>query len=470
MTRRVELAVIGAGPAGLAAATTGAELGLETVLLDEQAAPGGQIYRNIEAVTAGRPGALELLGPDYSAGLELVRAFRASSADYLAETQVFEAREGRLGILSQGGAELLEADQILMACGAIERPVPIPGWTLPGVLSVGAAQTLLKSSSVVPEGPTVIAGSGPLVLLVAWQLARAGVPLRAILQTTPAGRLGPNLAKLAANAANRELWKGLGWLRELRHLGVQLIDKVERVWARGGDRLAQVGYRRGGIDSRIEASTLLLHEGVVPNLQLTRAADCAHLWDEAQRCWRPETDAFGRTSIEGLSVAGDCAGIGGAGAAASLGRIAALAAAAGQGRLADEARDGLAQMERLALRRHLRLRPFLDSMFRPADAMVVPGDEIIVCRCEEIGAGEIRRVAVQGAPGPNQAKAFTRAGMGPCQGRMCGLTVSELLAEAQGQPMAAVGHFRIRPPIKPVTVGDMANMAGLGPARGRPVS
>ncbi|MDP6705906.1 MAG: NAD(P)/FAD-dependent oxidoreductase [Alphaproteobacteria bacterium] len=462
MSRRVELAIVGAGPAGLAAATLAAELGLETLVLDEQAVPGGQIYRNVEGVAANRPADLDLLGPDYARGLEIVWDFRGSGAEYLPESAVFEVKAGGgIGIVRRGAAELIRADQVLIAAGAMERPVPIPGWTLPGVMTAGAAQTLLKASDLVPEGPTVIAGSGPLVPLVAVQLARAGVELRAVLQTTPRARIAAGLPQLARNLTNGELWKGVVWLRELKRTGIPLIE-VDGVAAEGEGRLAAVRYRAKGVEKTIPAETLLLHEGVVPNLQLSRAAGCGHRWDDRQRCWRPETDAFGETGVEGLAVAGDCAGIGGAVAAGHLGCLAALGAAARQGRIETAERDRRADAERRALRRAMAIRPLLDRLFRPADAMVVPDDDTtVVCRCEEVTVAEIRAVAGLGAPGPNQAKAFTRAGMGPCQGRMCGLTVAELMARAHGTTPAAIGHYRIRPPVKPVTVGEWAAMAGL---------
>jgi len=454
------IAIVGAGPAGLAAALTAAELGLEPIVLDEQPAPGGQIYRSVEAVAGERPEDLDLLGADYAAGLGLVRDFRAAAVDYRPLSSVFEVRPGAVGVLRDGRAEMLAVDETLIACGAMERPVPVPGWTLPGVMSAGAAQTLLKASNLVPEGPTAIAGSGPLIFLIAWQLARAGVPLVAVLRTTPKSQYRKALAHLPAVAFDRELWKGLGWMRQLKRLGVALLDGVEAVAAEGEGRLRRVTYRRRGETASIAADCLLLHEGVVPNLQLSRAAGCAHRWDEAQRCWRPVTDDYGATDVEGVRVAGDCAGIGGAKAARCAGMLAALGAAERLGWIDAGGRDRRAVLARDALARHLGIRPFLDTLFRPADAMLLPADEAtLVCRCEEVTAGEIARVAALGVPGPNQAKAFCRAGMGPCQGRMCGSTVAELLARAQGRPVAEVGHYRIRPPVKPITVAELAGLA-----------
>ena len=202
MSQTCELAIIGAGPAGMAAAITAARLGVDTVVLDEQASPGGQIYRAITETPVRRG---TVFGDDYWRGLELVRAFTSSGATYLPSTTVFSiaprVEEGRreIGVSSDGQARLLHARHVIVASGAQERAMPIPGWTLPGVLTAGAAQILLKSAGLVPSGRTVLAGSGPLLWLLAAQLLRAGGTLSAILDTTPRLRLGLDMLAFAAS-------------------------------------------------------------------------------------------------------------------------------------------------------------------------------------------------------------------------------------------------------------------------------
>lgn len=459
-----DLAVVGGGPAGMAAASLAAELGLEVRLYDEQGAPGGQIYRNVAQVAEARPGDLDLLGTDYRRGLDLVEAFRESGAKHLPGTGVWEVTgEGGLGLVREGAAEEVRARHLLLACGATERPVPLPGWTLPGVMGAGAAQTLLKASGLVPDVPTVIAGSGPLVYLVAWQLARAGAPLKALLLTGPRGRLrraAPELPR--ALLAGDYLWKGLAWALQIRRLGVPVIAGVAGLAADGEARLEAVSYQTSGGRQRIEAGLLLLHEGVVPNLRLAMAAGCACEWDELQQAWRPRVDDWGVSSLARISLAGDGAGIAGARAAALRGRLAALEIARRLRRIDQAERDRQARPIRAGLARDLRVRRFLELYSQPAAAMLVPEDDgVIVCRCEEVTAGELRRVVALGCPGPNQAKAFTRCGMGACQGAMCGLTVSTLIADARRVPVGEVGAYRVRPPVKPVTVGEMAGLEGL---------
>jgi bacterioferritin-associated ferredoxin len=193
---------------------------------------------------------------------------------------------------------------------------------------------------------------------------------------------------------------------------------------------------------------------------MTHALGCAHDWDARQQCFRPRSDAFGATDLEAIFVAGDCGGIGGARVAECRGRLVALGAAASLGKLTAAERDRIAQPIRRELRPHDALRGFLDTLYAPRPELLAPPDDVVVCRCEGVTAGRIREAASLGCRGPNQVKSFTRCGMGPCQGRMCGPTVNGTLAEALGLSPAEVGTFRIRPPLKPLRLGELAALAG----------
>ena len=470
MSGSVELAVIGAGPAGMAAAIAAREQGVEVLVLDEQAAPGGQIYRNVEAVAARRPHAARALGEDYVAGANLIRAFRQCGARFLPHTSVWElgtaARRANreapfeIGIVRGGVAETVRALCVIAATGAQERAVPVPGATLPGVMSVGGVQSLLKSSGLVPDAPALIAGSGPLVYLVACQLLRAGAPPRAVLFTAaPAFRVWRHPRALpAALAMPGALRKGLGWRRELARSGVEVLS-VGDLAIEGADRVESVRFTHRGRKRSMQTSLALLHEGVIANIHLTLAANIEHVWDERQHGFRPARDEWGGTSEAGVLVAGDGAGILGAEAAVDSGRVAALEAARRLGKIDSRRRDALARPHRGALNRHRRFREFLDIAFEPDEAVLRPSHPaVVVCRCEEVSVAEIDRVIAHGCPGPNQAKAFTRCGMGPCLGRMCATAVSEIFAERRRTSVGAVGHYRIRPPIKPLSVGELAGL------------
>src|SRR5438105_10303452 len=183
----VDLAIVGAGPAGMAAAILAAELGLDTLLIDEQEGPGGQIYRAIDRIGADAS-VSSPLGADYQAGRSMPTELRASDARYRPATTVWHIDpDGTLSLMTGGVSDSVTARRVLLATGAIERPVPIPGWTLPGVMTVGAAQILLKTADLVPDGRAVLAGQGPLLYLVAAQLVRAGAPPAAILEAAPLG-------------------------------------------------------------------------------------------------------------------------------------------------------------------------------------------------------------------------------------------------------------------------------------------
>jgi NADPH-dependent 2,4-dienoyl-CoA reductase/sulfur reductase-like enzyme len=448
----VDLAVIGAGPAGMAAAVLAAELGLATVLIDEQASPGGQIYKGIERFRPNSPFRL-----DYAVGRSLVTALRASSVAYRPGTTLWHIDpDGILYLERDGRTETVTARRVMLATGALERPVPIPGWTLPGVMTVGAAQTLLKSSDVVPEGRTVLAGQGPLLYLAAAQLACAGAPPIAVLETTPeenyvaaAGRPG------GLWPGRRMLFKGLHLVLAVKRAGIPIRRRINRLRALGQMRLERVVWEGG----ELAADHLFLHEGVTPNVQISLALRLRHRWDEGQLCWRPVLDSWGQTSFPNIAIAGDGGGIAGAEAAALSGRLAALDAAKQLGHIGETERDSRSVPIRAALDCELALRPFLDRLYQPPRSALVPiDDETIACRCEEVSVGQIRGAARLGAPGPNQLKAFTRCGMGPCQGRMCGPIVSAVIADTLRKPIADIGTYRPRAPFKPITLGALADV------------
>ena len=448
----VEFAIIGAGPAGLAAAALAGEFGLDTMLIDEQGSPGGQIYRAVETARADSP-----LGPDYLAGSHLVAAMRAARIEYRPGTTLWHLDPGGPLFLAHAGrTETVFARRVLLATGAIERPVPIPGWTLPGVMTVGAAQILLKSADLIPAGDIVLAGQGPLLYLLAAQLVQAGSPPRAILETTSGANYREALLALRRRWPGlRPLLKGLGSILAVKRAGVRRRCGVRGLRAIGHARLERVVWQGG----EIAADHLLLHQGVIPDIQISLALQLRHEWDDGQLCWRPVLDPWGQTSTPSVAVAGDAGGIAGAAAARLSGQLAALDAAMLLGRINGPERDRRAATVRAALAREQALRPFLDRLYRPQRSILAPEeDDTIVCRCEEVTAGAIRRAARLGASGPNQVKAFTRCGMGPCQGRICGPIVGALIADTLGRPIADAGTWRPRAPYKPISVGALADL------------
>ncbi len=463
-----DLAVVGAGPAGLAATAEAAAAGATVLLLDENPAPGGQIYR---AITTTPVVDRAVLGADYWRGAALVHAAEASAAAYARAATVWSvapAVEGggiEVGVSLDGAARLIGARQVILATGALERPMPIPGWTLPGVMTAGATQIALKGAGLVPAGRVVVAGTGPLLYLLTSQLRAAGADIVALLDTTPRGAWARALPYLPGFAASPYLAKGLKLLLGARRGGLRIRTGVTALSAEGTDRLTGVAFRRGAQADRLDCDLLLLHQGVVPNINLSNAAGCAQDWDPVQLAWVPRVDDWLASTVPGIAIAGDGAGIAGAESAELRGRLAGLAAAWRLGRIDDRERDRRAAPVRAALARAARGRRFLDLLYQPAKPFRVPADDVIVCRCEEVTAGRIRETVALGVPGPNQLKTFLRCGMGPCQGRLCGLTVTELIADLRGVPPAEVGGYRLRPPVKPVTLAELAALPKTAAAR-----
>jgi NADPH-dependent 2,4-dienoyl-CoA reductase/sulfur reductase-like enzyme len=452
-----EVIIIGAGPAGMAAATLLAEQQMRVLLLDEQATPGGQIYRGIERASAR---ALAALGPDYQFGSKLVAAFRASGVEYLPGAQVWQVTPQREVWFSSGGrSRQVSADAVILATGAMERPVPLPGWTLPGVMTAGGLQILLKTASILPDEPFVVAGSGPLLYLIVQQCLAAGVRPGAVLDTANRTNRWRAIRPLLEGASSKEgrayLAKGLSMVAALRRSGVPWHHGVTDLRIEGTETVTGIAFHSAGMHHRIATRLVALHEGVVPAQQLARSIGCEFRWDDVQRCFAPVTDDWGNTSVDGVLIAGDGGGIIGARAAEHAGRLAAFEAMRRLGRIDTARRDATAAVDRSALRKHLAIRPLLDTLYVPRNEILRPADDVTVCRCEEIAAGAVRAVTRQGCLGPNQAKAFLRAGMGACQGRMCGPIVSELIAEARGVSPGEVGYYRIRPPLKPITLGEL---------------
>jgi thioredoxin reductase len=434
-----DLLIVGAGPAGITAALEAHDRGLSVLLLDENPAPGGRIWQALEARGAK--------DADDAAALALIRRLRASRVDarYGALVWAIEA-DGQVFFTHAGSAHAVRAERILLATGTQERPLPVPGWTLPGVMTVGAAQIALKTGGLLPDSGTWLAGQGPLLLLYANQVLDAGGSFAGIIDLS---RPGATLraARRFSLAALPQLRKGLAWRARLRRAGVRIV-RASALRAEGEGALASVRFRTKAGEATEPATTLLLHDGVIPSVQMTRAMGLAHVWNAAQHCWQVAADEWGATSVPGVWVAGDAAGIGGAEVAELSGRIAVLG-------MLGRVNEALAWRARRRMR--LAVRPVLDALFPPVLPALADGD--LVCRCEEVTAGAVRAAAAAGCQGMNQLKAYTRCGMGPCQGRMCAPVASEVLAAARGMPVAGIEPLRTRFPVKPVPVGALTGLS-----------
>jgi len=452
-----DLIIIGSGPAGMSAARRAASADLSVLILDEQPAPGGQIYRDVDRASALRG---DILGKDFRDGQTLTKGLQHDNITHLKGAVVWQIEDGtHVAFTRDGRAEFASSQRILLATGALERPMPVPGWTLPGVMTAGAAQILLKQSGIACER-AVLVGSGPLLYLVATQMVRAGVPPLALVETQTKTDLMRAMRHVrGALRGWPYLLKGLKMLFELRGSGITRHVGATQIAVDGAQCATAVTFRIGNTKHRIECDTVLLHHGVVPNTQAARSIDIPHSWDDAQNCFAPECDEWGRSSVATVFIAGDGAGIRGAKAAAYAGEIAALEIAHDLNIVSKEDRDASVQPLRKGLNAERAARPFIDVAYPPYAGALTPSDDTIICRCEEVTAGDVRRMAGLGCIGPNQTKAFGRPGMGPCQGRYCGLSVTQILSAANEIPPNKTGYYRIRPPLKPITLGEIAAMA-----------
>ncbi|NHI00415.1 NAD(P)/FAD-dependent oxidoreductase [Oceanimonas sp. MB9] len=459
---RVDLVIIGAGPAGLAAATEADDHGLEVVVLDEQWQPGGQIYRALESTPLQDR---SVLGEDYWAGESLIRGFRDSGAEFRPGSTVWRIdRDGTVCYRQQDRVAQVQGRALLVASGAMERSVPFTGWQLPGVMTAGAGQILLKSAGISAQD-VVLAGAGPLLSLLAWQYVRAGVRPAAVVDLTPRINYLRALRQLPSAVAGwRYLKKGLALQAEVRRAGVPWLDGCSQLAAEGCQRLQAVTFSHRGQTRRLDTEHLMTHFGVIPNTNLLASVGADLHWDDSQHCWRPvRADGF-RTTVPGIYAVGDGQGIFGARSAALSGALAVRQCLREFHWLdsVDEARDRQLMRD---YQDDARVRPFLETLFLPPfDQLLTLDDEVVVCRCEEVTVAELKQACEAGARGVNQLKTYTRCGMGPCQGRQCGNAVSLLQARWLGEPVSQVGYYHARSPVVPVTFGELGNIQGHRPS------
>lgn len=449
-----DVLVIGAGPAGLNAASAAAECGLDVILLDEQESPGGQIYRSVSSPNAKK---YFLQSEDLSDGLDHLKRFYSSGAKYLPKTTVWFAEPGRVICSREGNSQEIKTQILIVATGAMERPVPFEGWTLPGVMGAGAADILYKSAGVVPDGPVVLAGNGPLIPLVGSHLVALGVEIAAVLDTSPFSNTITSLTKMPAALSDIPfLLKGVNMLKKLMTSGVPMYHGVGSVKAFGNNHVEGVSFTSwNGKDHALPASTLLFHEGVIPRIHMSRMLKLKHAWNNVQRYWHPVCDLYGKSSRENIYVVGDGSSVHGVGASALKGELAGIDAARALKVISKSEAEDKAVLVKAKLKKNLAPRGFVDKYFAPHPDIYKVADDVLVCRCEGVKASDIRQAVAEGYHEVNEIKLRTRCGMGPCQGRMCGPALAEIAAlELDTQP-DAMGLLNIRPPIRPVKVFEL---------------
>ncbi|GLH78519.1 FAD/NAD(P)-binding oxidoreductase [Bradyrhizobium sp. SSBR45G] len=447
MAERAPPLIVGAGPAGIRAAMTLVAAGLRPIVIDEGYACGGQIYR--QPLSPDGRDAQARYGSEAAKATRLQRDFAALGAqvDYRPNTLLWNLRDASADSLRDGVSQRILHDGLILATGATDRVLPLPGWTLPGVFTLGGAQIALKAQGCAIGKRVVFAGSGPLLYLVAWQYMKAGVEVAAVLDAAP---LSAKLHLLRALPLAPDIvLRGLRMAAELALHGTQVQLGVSGLRIEGEGRVARIVYQTGGRRHAIACDGIGYGLNLRSETQAADLAGCAFRFDPRDRAHLPVRDSSGRSSVAGVYLAGDGARIAGADAAELAGERAALALLEDRGLPHAPARA--ASLERRLVRIG-RLRDALEAAFPfPAHWGADIADDTLLCRCEDISAGDARRaIGHFSLTDVNRLKAVTRIGMGRCQGRMCGAAAAELLAAQTGRDIGAVGRLRAQAPIKPI--------------------
>ena len=457
-TQKTELAIIGAGPAGLAAAVTAAQAGVDVTILDEYPHTGGQYLRG-----ADRRQTLHLTNTESRARKHLDH-ITTSDVTIRTGTLVWGIDGKRLALHGSDGCDELEAEAILIATGGRERVLPFPGWTLPGVMTLGAAQILVKEHGVGPGRRVLVAGSGPLSLAVAAKLAQApGVEVVGILEATHPWEWLSHAPALVGNFDR--LVEGWNYLQTIIRHRIPLRFGHAVIQADGDERVNSVVIARLDRDGapiretkeQLAVDTVCLGFGFVPNIALAQLAGCRLAYRAEGGGWVPSVNENLETSIPGVYAAGEITGIAGAKAALVEGQIAGLAIARALGQLDNPTfRRQVAPLRR-QLKPLRRFETMLNTLFVAPDGLeAITTDETIVCRCEEVTAGEVRAAIRSGASTLSDLKNWTHVGQGPCQGRTCGHLLARQLAPENRHGERDAGFFHTRPPIKPIPFGNLA--------------
>ncbi|MCO5066306.1 MAG: FAD-dependent oxidoreductase [Rhizobiaceae bacterium] len=454
-----EVLVIGAGPGGLSAAIAARRSGARVVVADERPAPGGQYFKQV--LVDGR----DVAPPDrqHLEGRRLIETALKLGVEIRNNMDVWGAFGPNDLVATEAGfIRRFSPQRLVVATGAYERGVPVPGWTLPGVMTTGAAQTLWRSYRRLPGARILIAGNGPLNMQVASELKDGGAEIAGVVELAemPLLKSISALSRMAA-AAPRLVRDGLRYRSRLSDVPIVYGSAITRIAPSENGLTVQVSsYPDAGKTGTrtFEVDTVCLGYGFQPSNEILRALGCEHVFDSQRGQFVAVLDDKCRTSVENVYSLGDCTGLGGARVALSNGRIAGWAVAEDLGHAPPPSNE--LDQERRNLSRHQRFQAALWELYAaPRPKIDLASPDTIVCRCEEVTVSQIQDVLKSENPSIGDLKRATRAGMGSCQGRYCGPILSELVAASKGQPPDDSVRFAPRMPVKPVCIADIARIA-----------
>ncbi len=462
---RHPVVIVGAGPAGLSAAIAMSVTGLKPLVIDENPQIGGQIYRQPPNKFRNEPAPAQLASP--KEGAELLSRFQGLGdrvEQLLGATVwgIFPPKQ--LAVVHDDRSQMIGAEHIILAPGAYEYLPPFPGWTLPGVMTPGAAQALVKVMHVRPGKWALLAGTGPFLLVVADQLVRAGMEVAGIVEMSRARETLRVLPGLLAQPGL--FFQGLRYLYRLKRAGVPIYRGHVLTEARGDGEVREAVIApcdaEGNPDTSrarvLEVDTICAGYGFVPRIQLPQLAGCRLRFEDALGGWVPEVDEDLQTSVPGIWVAGDGGGVAGALVAQLEGALVGLAVARQLGAISEASFQEWKRPLARRLARLARFRKALDWLYRLRPGLTaLAAPDTLVCRCEEVPRAEIEAGIAAGGTDLRTLKVMTRVGMGPCQGMMCWPALARFVAARTGKPIEQVGPLSVRPPIVPVSLDSLVD-------------
>jgi len=455
--QKIDVVVLGAGPAGVAAATIASEHGADVAIIDENISGGGQIYR-------APPKEYEthdsFKSPESYEGDRQRNYLSNSKVKTYFNHRVWSiSQELVVSTISANGLKSWRPKALILANGALERIIPFPGWTLPGVMGLAACTILLKSQFVLPGRSTVVAGCGPLLMSVAYAIVKAGGNVSAIVDLSSKSEWVRVFPKMLSRPDL--LLQGMKWLWKLKNEGIKIyngytVTKSEK----DNDRLAITiaPFNHSGVNTDpkfqklVEGECLAIGHGLIPSTEITRLLKAKHKYDLLKGGWVPVIDDEFRTSIPNVFIAGDASGISGAFSAVHKGRIAGLSALRDLNMISLKESKHKINNERNLLNKTENFGQAAAYLMRSRPELIKTiTAETIVCRCEDVFRAEIDETIVSGAVDMNQLKAWTRCGMGPCQGRTCADSIEAILTSVVGSRELA-GQWTGRAPLRPIPI------------------
>ncbi len=445
-----DVVIIGSGPAGIQATINLQSNGLKIALLDDNSNLGGHIYKEVEKNSTKK----DFFQKDYLKGLELIQQINLNEITYINNSYVWNINPKLEIYYSQVGRSYkIKAKKILIATGSLERPFPVKGWTLPGVIGTTAAQIVLKESMFVKDDAVFI-GSGALFYYVISQYLDAGAKIKAVIDTTPLNNYF-KAAKYLPKALLKFSFfiKALGFFIKFRKHNLKIYNFVDNITFEGDDELKTVLFKKGSKQVKIDTNIAFIHNGLVPNINLQLQVGCDYEYSKATKTINIKTDEFMQSSVDNIFVVGDGKSIRGVDVAIIEAKIAAIKI------LNDFNKSQELSTYKKQLKSHMQIREFLNTLYLPHKNFLSPtDDDVVICRCEEVTLKDIKKGLELNCKESNSIKSFTRCGMGNCQARFCGLTLLEVISKQTNTPIEELKYLKIRSPIKPIGIEEMGSL------------